>query len=414
MRYIGVFLSLLVATSVVAMGGAGLASAQSETVTLTVSVTTADGTAVGAADITATWDDGSTTATTASNGKAFVDVPDGADVTIEVEHEDYVRNAPYEVTDASEREVDVDVAAKANATITVEDDDGPVDDARVVLEMDGETVLDEETDDGEVETGTIEEGTYDLTVSKTEYYTTETELAVTNDTESTVTIERGTVPLTVNVTDDYFEPPRGVSGATVDVEGAGSVITQSDGTQRLSVPVNSRPDVTVSKDGYVTVERTITVRESARTIDIDVDRESALAVEPSNQRVVVGETVRVTVTDEYGDPVADAVVSLDDSVVARTNDEGEATVSIDDAGDREIVAEKGDAVAASTTVTGVSSDDETTAETETTATTEPTTTAAVTTEGGSLPDIPGEYIPMAIVGVSLVAVLFGIRWWQRR
>ncbi|MGM0398022.1 MAG: carboxypeptidase regulatory-like domain-containing protein [Halobacteriota archaeon] len=414
MRYIGVFLSLLVATSVVAMGGAGIAGAQSETVTLTVSVTTADGTEVGGADLTATWDDGSAEATTASNGKAFVDVPDGADVTIDVAHEDYVRNSPYEVTDASEREVDVTVAEKANATITIEDDDGPVEDARVVLELDDETVMDAETDGGEVETEVIEEGTYDLTVSKTGYYTTETELAITNDTASTITIERGTVPLTVNVTDDYFEPPRGVSGATVEVEGAGSVITQSDGTQQLSVPVNSRPAVTVSKDGYVTEERTITVREAERTIDVDVDRESALAVESSNQRVVVGETVRVTVTDEYGDPVADAVVRLGDSVVARTNAEGEATVSIEETGEQEFTVDKGDAIAASTTVTGVSSGDETTEQTETTETTEPTTTDSSTTEVGGLPDIPGEYIPLAIVGVALVAVIFGVRWWQQR
>ncbi|UWG46967.1 putative membrane protein [Halanaeroarchaeum sp. HSR-CO] len=413
MRYIGVFLSLLVATSVVAMGGAGVASAQS-TVTLTVSVTTADGAAVDGADLTATWDDGSTTATTASNGKAFVDVPDGADVTIEVAHEDYVRNSPYEVTDASEREVDVTVAAKANATIAVEDDDGPVEAARVVLEMDGETVLDAETAGGDVETDTIEAGTYDLTVSKNGYYTTETELAITNDTTTTVTIERGTVPLTVNVTDDYFEPPRGVSGATVEVEGAGSVITQSDGTQQISVPVNSQPAVTVSKDGYVTVERTITVRESERTIHFDVDREFALSVERSNQQIVVGETVRVTVTDEYGDPVADAVVRLDDSVVARTNDEGEATISIDEAGEQEFTVSKGDAISASTTVTGVSPGDETTEQTETTATTEPTTTDSSTTEVGGLPDIPGEYIPLAIVGVALIAVLFGVRWWQQR
>ncbi|MFB6360599.1 MAG: PGF-CTERM sorting domain-containing protein, partial [Halobacteriales archaeon] len=115
----------------------GLASAD---VTLTVTVKTAAGAPVSDAELTASWDGGSTTATTASNGKAFVDVPEGANVTIEVDHPNYVRNSPYTLTNASEQDVTVTVWEKASATVTVADSEGSVEGVRVVFRKAGDIV----------------------------------------------------------------------------------------------------------------------------------------------------------------------------------------------------------------------------------------------------------------------------------
>jgi hypothetical protein len=410
MKFNGIFLSLLIVVSVLA-GAPGVVSAQSGDVTLTVSVTTTDGTAVGGATLTATWDDGSTTATTASNGKEFIDVPEGSNVTIEVAHEDYVRNSPVEVTDASAQDVDIEVAEKATATLRIEDDDGTVDNASVVLENDGTTVLDAETVDGTVASGTIEAGTYDLTVSKPGYYLLERELAVENDTERTIVIERGTVLLSVNITDDYYEPPRPVAGATVDIEQVGSIVTQSDGTQVVNAPVNSELDTVVSKDGYDTVERVITTDESAVEFSADLDRSAALTVTVMSDNIVVGEQVLVTVTDEYDDPVANADVFLGEESVATTGEDGTTIVTIESAGEQPITASKNDTTSAAVTVNGVATGETVTSTaTTTTASAEPTTT---TTPSGPAADLPDEYIPLIVVGILLIVVILGIRHWQQ-
>ena len=408
MRFIGVFLSLLVVASVAA-GAPGIASAQSEDVTLTISVTTTDGTAVGGATLTATWDNGSTTTTTASNGKEFIDVPEGANVTIEVSHDDYVRNSPVEVTDASERDVDIEVAEKATATLRIEDDAGTVDNASVVLEKDGTTVLDAETVDGTVSSGTIEAGTYDLTVSKPGYYLLEREVAVENDTERTIAIERGTVQLSVNITDDYFEPPRPVAEATVDIEQVGTLVTLSDGTQVVNAPVNSKLDTTVSKEGYDTVERVITTKESAVEFSADLDRSPALTVAVMSDNIVVGEQILVTVTDEYDDPVADAAVYVGEESVATTGEDGTTTVTIESAGEQPITASKNDTTSDAVTVNGVATGETTTTTTATTAPSESTTTSTTTPAA----DLPSEYVPLIVVGVLLIVVIFGIRRWQQ-
>lgn len=408
MRSLAVVFSVLLVASAGLGAAAGVASAQSESVTLTVSVTTQDGTAVGGATLNTTWDGGSATQTTASNGKAFIDVPAGADVSIAVSHPDYVRNSPVTVEDAEERDVTIEVADRASATITVEDDDGAVDDATVTLAKDGATVVEAQTTDGTVATDTIEAGTYTLTVTKEGYYATEMALDVENETAQTVTIERGTVPLAVNVTDDYFDPPRAVPGATVQIAGVGSVQTFTDGTQSLSVPVNADLNVTVSKEGYDVVERVLSVGESETTLAVDLDRADTLSVEAMSDNVVVGEGVLVTVTDEYGDPVENAQVRLDGTTVARTAADGTATVQIDEAGDRTIVATQNGTTSPEITVTGVATGEET----STAATTTPPGTET-TTDAYPVPDIPGQYVPMLIVGIALVAVLFGIRAWQR-
>lgn len=399
----GIILATLLAVSVVGMAVPGIASAQTD-VTLTVSVTTPDGTAVGGASLTATWDGGSTSATTASNGKAFVDVPEGADVAIGVSHPDFVRNAPYRVNDASERNAHVTVYDKASATIAVQDADGPVDDATVTVAKNGQTVVQRTTSDGEVSTGTIEAGTYHVTVRKPGYYASETDLEVVNETNTTMTIERGTVTLEVNVTDDYFEPPRPIPGATATIKDVGSIITQSDGKQRISVPVNSQLTLSVAKDGFQSVDRTVTVGESDVSIDVDIARTPALHAKVMNSQIVVDETVLVKVTDEYGDPVTDATVLVDGNESGSTAADGSATVTIDSAGEHAITVKNDGLTSQPVTVTGVVPAGSTTTAT--------TTTTSTDTET-SVPNVPGFTVQLVVVGLALVAVLFGIRSWQR-
>ncbi|MFB6069452.1 MAG: hypothetical protein ABEJ76_00400 [Halanaeroarchaeum sp.] len=403
----GIFLSLLLVVGAVGGAASGIAAAQ-PTVTLTVSVTTPAGESVDAATLTATWDNGSTTAETASNGKAFVDVPEGADVSIAVDHPDYVRNAPYQVADASERDVSITVYEAARATIAVEDAEGPVDGASVTMAKGGTTVLDAETTDGTVKTGTIEAGEYDVRVAKPGYYTKTLDVTVENDTTRTIAIERGSVSLVVNVTDDYFDPPRGVAGATAEVGDVGTIKTQSNGVQRISVPVNTRLNVSVTKDGYQTVTRSVDVDESDVTLAVDLARTPALEVDLMSDRVVVGERVLVRVTDEYGDPVPNATVRMNGSAVATTGPEGTATVTVESAGDHAVTVTTDSLTSPAVTVTGVVP-----AGTTTTSVTTAPTTDAQTTRPTTTGPVPGFGWQLAIVGIALVAVLFGIRAWQR-
>ncbi|MFB6107971.1 MAG: hypothetical protein ABEJ82_03900 [Haloplanus sp.] len=144
---------------VVTVAGVGPAAAQSETVTLTVSVVDRAGDPVGNARLTAEWDGGSRSATTASNGKAFVDVPAGADVALSISHPDYVRNYPLSVEDATERDVRMEVARKGSATVRVTDADGVVTGATVTMRKDLHDVASGTTDaSGEFHSGTIEQG----------------------------------------------------------------------------------------------------------------------------------------------------------------------------------------------------------------------------------------------------------------
>lgn len=371
----------------------GLASAQ---VTLTVALETPGGSPVGNADLTATWDGGSTNTTTASNGKAFIDVPEGADVTIEVEHPDYIRNSPYEVTDAEEEEVTVTVWEKASATVTVRDAQGEVEDVRVAFRKDGETVTVQRTDaDGLVESGVIEAGEYTLRLFEPGYYRKTVTLTVEGETTEEVTIERGSVTVQFRVLDDHFDPPEPIAEATISGETVGTIQTLSDGTQEFSVPVNTEITVGVEKEGYETVTRTISVRESRQQVNITTRKTPRIDIEAANERVVVDESVHVTVTDEYGQPLPDATVFLDGSPVGQPDDAGTIRVPIESAGDHTLYVEFEQLTSEEVTVTGV-----------TTGGSSPTDDANVATPSpGSTDDGSGAF---SVGGLNLRSTAIGI------
>lgn len=371
-------------------------------VTMTVTVETNDDQAVSGADLTVSWDDGSTEETTASNGKAFLDVPEGATVDIEVDHPDYIRNSPYTVEDAQAREVGVTVYPRASTSFLVRDESGKVNDVSVRLLRRGEFAVWDSTEDGRVETGDIEAGTYELLVEKAGYYdeVSTIELEPGSNPERTVRIERGTVTLGVNVTDDYFEPPQPIAAASASVEGVGSAQTQSNGKQQLSVPVNTELTLTLEKDGYQTVERTFTTGEEDLTVAVTMRRSASIDVSVLNDQVVVGQPVFVEVVDEYQDPISNGTVVLDGEEVATTDADGRAQLSIDAAGEHTIVVRKGGIDSDETVVTGVETGTVTATETPTATPTETPTTTATPTETTEAP-VPGFGPIVAVLGVVL-------------
>ncbi|PSP86251.1 PGF-CTERM sorting domain-containing protein [Halobacteriales archaeon QS_1_68_17] len=377
-------------------------------VTLTVSVVTTDGEPVSGATLNVSWSGGSAQETTRSNGQALVDVPAGADATIEIDHPRYVRNNPYVVRNASQGPVEITVARAGTATVTAVDADGdPLGNAIVLLRRSGSIVVEGRTDsNGEFTTRRIEQREYALVVYKPGYLRNRSTLAVTGNVARTARVERGSVTVATRVTDDHFDPPRAVEGATVAVEGIGDVATLSDGEATIQVPVNTRIEMTVSKPGYENLTREVQVREGRRTLNVTITRRPSLTVEPLSDRVVVGERARVTVRDEYGSRVAGATVTLDGEQVGETDANGEATVRITETGPHEVTV-RAESLMASATVRGVEAATPTATPTAT-----PSPTATATSQPDAISDVVGPGFTPATAAVA-VLVLAGLGAWRR-
>ncbi|MFW5905908.1 MAG: hypothetical protein ACOCUO_03600 [archaeon] len=285
---VAVWISILVGSSMgMPLGAAGQARAQ-EMVTLTITVEDRYSDAPGNVELHASWDGRNTTETTRSNGQALLDVPKGANVSINVESGEYVRNVPYNMTDARETSRTIDVSRRGSVELEVVRNGSPLGNTNVTFSQDGRTIA-------------------------------------AGVTES----------------DDHFSPYKPIPNATVSIDGIGTARTLSNGEATLRLPVNTDQPVTISKDGYETGENTIRVNESAMESNLSVNRAPALDLRAANDRVVVGETVQVTLVDEYGDAMRNATVQLDGSAVGKTDDTGTATVRIESDGDRSISATKG-------------------------------------------------------------------------
>ncbi|MEF8852460.1 MAG: carboxypeptidase regulatory-like domain-containing protein [Haloarculaceae archaeon] len=381
------------ATATGSASESGVAASQDD-VTLTVTVVDQSGNPLDDVKLSATWDGGGpVNATTAGNGKAFLDVPEGADVAIRTDRSFYVRNRPYVVENATEREVTIEMAQRGRATVVVRDENGRVENAIVRMFQDGRPVINERTGaDGTFTTPDIERDEYTLITFKEGYLRNKTKVTVDGRVEQTMTIEQSTVLATFSVTDDHFDPPRPLTNANVSLRGIADVTTQSSGRVTISVPVNDRYEVEVTKPGYGTVTRELEVDESDASLNVSIQRTPAISIRTDNQRVVVGEPVRVTVTDEYGTPVPNATVSLNGTTVAETNSEGVASATVERAGNQTIRA-SADGLEASAVVEGVEpAPDETPT---------PTPTATPTT----VADGAGMGLVAAVLALLVVAVL---------
>lgn len=325
-------LSVVLVLSLVASTGGAVAQS-SDTVTVTVAVRDQADNPISNAELDVEWDGGSATATTAGNGKAFVDVPEGARIEISVTHPQYVRNSPYVISSASEREVEVDVFRKSTVRLEVSDDDGFVADASVLIERGGLDVATGRTNqNGVFESGVLQAGDYSITVSKAGYYTRRKSLEIDGDITNRVALRRGSVPVTIQVVDPQFDPARRVSNADVTLSDIGSGRTDASGDVTVESPVNTETTLRVTKDGYRTVERELTVGAEPTNVSVQFSRTRSVTLEAANERMVAGERVLLTATNAYGNPATVATVYLDGERVGTTDGEGEASVRIGDPG----------------------------------------------------------------------------------
>lgn len=353
----------VLAVAVVATGGA----VGQEQVTLTVSVTDQEGDTVGGVSVEATWETesgetGTVTGTTASNGNVLLDAPANATVELDVDDDRYVRNRPLRIENASEADVALGVSRSGTATVSVLDPENKtLADATVAVREDGRAIDRGTTgSDGTYETARLERGTYEIEVVKPGYFEESREVTVSANTETAVTIERGTTTLDVRVFDDHFDPPTAIETGSVRVSSSvfDGEVTVTEGTASLTVPVNALYTVEVVKDGYGGSPARVRVRESATATNVTAQRVPTLTVAPANDRVLVGETTRVTVRNAYDEPATGVTVVVDGEAVGETDDRGEIDVEISSTGNRTIVARSDDAESDPVTVEGVETAEE--------------------------------------------------------
>ena len=395
--------TLLLAAIVVVATVPAVATAertQSDLVTVTVTVENEAGTAVGNAELTATWSGGNETVITRSSGQALIDVPRGADVDISVQSDDYVRNTPYEIDNVGQESVTITVAEKGTAEVQVRDGNGvPVNNAVVQLFHDGETVVNARTNsDGVHQSGTIEQGEYTLRALKSGYESNGTTFEVDGDVSITTRIQTGSVLATFEVRDDHFDPAEPVEGASISIPAIPtSTTTLADGEATASVPVNSDLEVRITKDGYETVNETLEVGEQDTSLDATIRKTEALNMAISDAQVLVNGSIRVTLTNEYGTPQEDVPVTLDSEQVGETDESGELEIRIADPGEHTISAES-EGLSDSSTVEAVRPGGPTP---EDTATDVETTDDESTTPSGIGPG----FTPVAAVVAALLTAL---------
>lgn len=336
-------ISALMVLLLVALAAGSGAVAADDVVTLTVTVEDRNGDRVANAEVTATWDDGERTAVTASNGRAFIDVPEDEDVQLTIEHDDYVRNMPYLVEDATERDVTVDVARKGSIVFEATRNQAPVADADIVVRKDGERIVSGATNsEGRYETGVIERGEYSVSVTKPGHFNQSHTVSVEDDVTQDLQLERGSVTLSVTVRDDRLADSPPIEDATVEIGDVATVRTLDGGVASASVPVNTQLTVTVSKEGYAEQSESIHIRESDRELALNTSREPVLSLSASNERVVAGERVTLTVANEYDTSVEDATIRRNGDDVGQTDADGRLTLQLEEPGEYEFVAVRDD------------------------------------------------------------------------
>lgn len=372
-------------------------------VALTVSVVDQNDTSVSGAVVEATWDGGEATGTTASNGRVFIDVPQGADVELDIDDERYVRNKPLLVSNAEEQDVELRVFPHGQAAVTVVDTDGqPLSEATVRLRQGGSTMASGKTDgDGVFRSNVVEQGEYSVSAVKPEYYEANEDIRVEEETEAEIVLEGGRVTLDIEVVDDHFEPPQPLSDARVRVEADqfDADVSATDGSASLNVPVNTRYRVEASKDGYDGTPRQLPVREEPRSVTVNAQRTPELVATAESTRVIVGERTRIGVANAYDEPVSGVAVRLNGEQVGETDDRGEISVQIDSTGEKTITASDGQLESDPITLTGIDPDAE--SEEPDDASEETPTDTSEETPTESPEETPGFGVAIAVVALAI-------------
>jgi PGF-CTERM protein len=214
-----------------------------------------------------------------------------------------------------------------------------------------------ETDaDGTVRTPDVERDEYELLVEKPGYLIRNRTIDISALRPAEVELQQGIVDVTFNVTDDHFDPPRALEDAQIRV-GADVITTRASGERTTNLLVNQEYNVTITKEGYREINRTLSVGEENLRAEESIQRLPELNLEVESDRRLVGNTVGVVVTDEYGDGIGEVAVRLDGSRVTTTDQNGEAAVEITSEGEQEITVAL-DGRSSSATVEGVEAGDD--------------------------------------------------------
>jgi hypothetical protein len=362
-----------------------------------VVVTDDTGEELADATVNASWGGTRESKTTTSNGTVVFDVPRGEAVFLTVTHPDFASDEQQVVSDLSDP-ARVEFRTTGTLVVTASGGGDRLENARVTLtdEETNETVLTGRTgDDGRFTSETIDQGVYNVTVSRTGYFAVEERVAVYGRTTVSTQHQRGSIEVRVTVVDPYFSPAEPVAAADVRYDGYDGDTTTGNGVVRLLAPLNSRDVLVAEKEGYTTTERTISVGESRRDLTVNLSRTPALDASLSASSVEAGESVTLTVRNAYDDPVTGATVTLDGEHVA-TTENGTAEFSVPP-GDHEVVVATAETETA-LSVTGESTPTAT-VRTEPTPPPSPTPDAPTTETTG-----PGFGLLAALVALLLLAV----------
>jgi 5-hydroxyisourate hydrolase-like protein (transthyretin family) len=336
-RPVVLVVTALLVSSVVAVSLlAAPASAQSDG-GFSVVVTDDTGDRLADATVNASWGGQRDSKTTTSNGTVVFDVPRGETVFLTVTHPDFASEEQRVVSDLGDP-ARIEFRTTGTLVVTASAGGQRLENARVTLtdEEANETVLEGRTDDdGRFTSETIEQGVYNVTVSRTGYFAVEEQVAVYGRTTVNTRHQRGSIELRVTVVDPYFSSPEPVAEANVRYDGYDGDTTTGNGVVRLLAPLNSRDVLVVEKEGYRTAERTISVGETRRQVTVNLSRTPTLDASLSATSVEAGDSVTLTVRNAYDDPVTGATVTLDGEQVA-TTENGTADFSVP-AGDYEVV-----------------------------------------------------------------------------
>ncbi|QLG48537.1 carboxypeptidase-like regulatory domain-containing protein [Natrinema halophilum] len=399
-------LVLLVAVGLCLAALVGVGAAQSnEEKTVTVHVVDDVGNDVGGASVTASWEGGERTGQTASNGQTLIDVPTDASVSIAVDHDDYVQNNPVQIGTVTDHTTEtVTVCPPTDGEIAVTENGNPIETATVTLTKRGDdrAAAEGTTDaNGIFATTDLETGDYDVTVRKPGYYeeTTTVDLNAVNGT--TVEVESGMAEVTFTVSDGHLEQPLEVDVTVLnDGERDSTVSTNENGQRSIDLAVNTEYTVRIDGEGYGEHERKLTVGETDTNRRYQIERSPSLTLEAANERIILGETVGVTVTDEYGEPVDEVAVRIGGSKVATTDADGSATVPIETAGSLEVTAAIDGTVSNAVVVEGIDPNaDEDEDEDDDTARENTDNSSETLTSDDS---VPGFGAPAALVIVALL------------
>lgn len=365
------------------------ADAAADLVTITVVAVDQNGDGISGATVTATWDGGNDTATTRASGESLLDVPDDERVEIAVTHPEFVRNLAKGLANVNVgQRVSVEMTPPSNETVTVVDGSGdPVEGARVTLFKDGQyrsAAIGRTDANGQYTATGIEEGTYEISVRRSGYDRAYRDAQIAGDSSHTVDVVENSSQIQFQITDGRLdEGVRASVSVRTDGEEYLSFRTGESGNAERLLPVNTDYTVVVTRDEYSEVRQEVEVNQRDRMVALTINRTDNLSLSVGTNQVLAGNTVEVTVTDEYDQRVEGATISVDGEAVATTGADGVATVRLAEVGSHELVADDGDVESNGVTVQAVEAATTTAPPTSTqapTTTAPPTSTQAPTTQ----------------------------------